>query len=1404
MKKLALLAFAFTLYLTQSLWAQSQTNGGLWTSGYNQDGALGDGTTDSNLYYVTLPEAVVPTNVTAIAAGGYHSLFISTNGSLWGAGYDNYGELGDGSNSMAQLSYKMVQSSNVSAIAAGLYFSVFIKSDGSLWGMGDNDDGELGLPYAKSSTNIPVLIATNVASVAAGIYQTLWVTTNGQLWGVGRDYYGELGDGHNGLGYTTNVPEMIQSNGVASVSSGDGTTLFLTTNGTLYGMGYNGYGELGDGKGGFVSGNANFTNKPEMITNGVSAIASGAYHSLFIKTNGSLWGMGDNQWGQLGDGTTNNQYVPEMIVPSNVVAIACGDDHSLFIKTDGTLWAMGADHYGQLGDGHSGGGQFFGTNQPEMIANNVQAISGGTEYSMYVAPEYPPQISVSSAGAAVTNGGTNVVNVGTAQVGAPGPAVTFVISNAGLSSLTLSAPVLPSGFSVVSNLAGTVPSGSSTSFTVKLNTTSPGTNSGNITIANNDPANNPFVIAVTGVVTPAEPRIGAYNGATIITNGDTTPVNFGTQLSSTNYLSLDITLTNFGEQTLDLEGFSLPPGYVLQTNHPSALAALTRGTINIALMTTTPGTYAGTVYITNNDPTLTNGTFSFDVTGTVQPIPPTIAVYEGAALITNGELGVAIGTAQQTLTGPTVVFTITNSGQQTLNITNLALPTGFVLASAPPATIASESSANFSVQLQTGTVGSYSGQLLITNNDPSLGNNAYGFVINGTVTAPAPQIAVYEGSTNITNGQSTPISFGSVISNQTGPIMTFTVSNIGDLVLTVTNITVPPGFALLTNAQATITNLPVNFPSLSNGTFSVQLLSGTLGTASGNIAISNDTPGANPFLIPVTGTVTLPSSEHTISVAASPYYGGLASGGGTNAAGTTNTVTATPAEGYAFAGWTLAGAVVSQSTNYTFVLSNDVALVAQFVPTYAVTVTPSPTNGGNVTGAGTYEDGATATLTATPAAGFVFTAWTGQATGTNNPLVLTVTNNLNATANFASIASNSTPVTISVTVVGPGKVTPPVADKTFRSGQQVTLTATPTRGDFFVNWTGSITTNKNPLVLTPRTSIALQANFISNPFVALKGTYDGLFTNTNGVVSVATAGMLKQLTVQDTGSFSGTLLVGGASHAIGGKLDYSGANTNITVRAGEAEGTLKVAIALSSSNGVAQLTGSVAGSDWTATLDGGLASNSVAPAQFTLLLLPDTNSQPPTNSPGGDSYALITNKGANVNITGALADGATLNDATVVLPDGRVPVFDSLYSGKGLVIGWINLDLTNSAANTVTWVHPVTSSGLYEHGFTNYLAADQIELNRWTNLPANTDFGSVLTLSPVAGEDGETNAITLSTGKASGSLPNGTINPKTGLLTVNITGGDLKLTGHGAMINATNGGGYFLTKTNSQAVLISP
>jgi alpha-tubulin suppressor-like RCC1 family protein len=217
------------------------------------------------------------------------------------------------------------------------------------------------------NTNFPEqIVASNVTAIAAGRFHSLFLKSDGSLWAMGYNASGQLGDGTYNQ---TNRPKQIVASNITAIAAGWTHSLFLKSDGSLWAMGYNGYGQLGDG----TTDNDNYqTNLPEeIVATNVTAIAAGYDHSLFLKSDGSLWAMGDNDDGELGDGTYNQATLPEQIVATNVTAIAGGSDHSLFLKSDGSLWAMGDNEWGQLGDG-----TYNTTNWPEQILPVYNQISG--------------------------------------------------------------------------------------------------------------------------------------------------------------------------------------------------------------------------------------------------------------------------------------------------------------------------------------------------------------------------------------------------------------------------------------------------------------------------------------------------------------------------------------------------------------------------------------------------------------------------------------------------------------------------------------------------------------------------------------------------------------------------------------------------------------------------------------------------------------------------------------------------------------------------------------------------------------------------------------------------------------------------------------------------------------------
>ena len=159
----------------------------------------------------------------------------------------------------------------------------------------------------------------------------------------------------------------------SSVAAGYTHTLFTKTDGSLWTTGRNNYGQLGDG----TTTDRNASAK--IVDANVTAVAAGQYHSLYLESNGSLWSFGRNNYGQLGDGTTDERHSPVRIADVNVTAVAAFGTHSLYLKNDGTLWAFGRNNYGQLGDGST-----TDRSTPVQVLTGVSSMAAGFNHSLAV------------------------------------------------------------------------------------------------------------------------------------------------------------------------------------------------------------------------------------------------------------------------------------------------------------------------------------------------------------------------------------------------------------------------------------------------------------------------------------------------------------------------------------------------------------------------------------------------------------------------------------------------------------------------------------------------------------------------------------------------------------------------------------------------------------------------------------------------------------------------------------------------------------------------------------------------------------------------------------------------------------------------------------------------------------
>jgi alpha-tubulin suppressor-like RCC1 family protein len=336
-------------------------DGSVWAWGNNELGQLGDGSSGVNNYRSTPVQVTGLANITAIAGGEHHTVALMQDGSLWAWGDNEHGQLGDGTSGADNYRTTPVQVaglSNVTAIAGGEDHTIALKQDGSVWAWGDNEHGQLGDGTSGidnyRSTPGQVTGISNVTAVAGRGDHTIALKQDGSVWAWGNNEHGQIGDGTGG---NANRPTPVQVTGLADITAiagGEDHTIALKQDGSVWIWGWNIYGQLGDG----TSGSDNYRATPVQVAglSNVTAIAGGEDHTIALKQDGSVWVWGNNEHGQLGDGTSgvdNYRATPWQVTGiSNVTAIAGGGDHTIVLKQDGSVWAWGDNDKGQIGAGY--------------------------------------------------------------------------------------------------------------------------------------------------------------------------------------------------------------------------------------------------------------------------------------------------------------------------------------------------------------------------------------------------------------------------------------------------------------------------------------------------------------------------------------------------------------------------------------------------------------------------------------------------------------------------------------------------------------------------------------------------------------------------------------------------------------------------------------------------------------------------------------------------------------------------------------------------------------------------------------------------------------------------------------------------------------------------------------------
>lgn len=396
------------------------------------------------------------------------------------------------------------------------------------------------------------------------------------------------------------------------------------------------------------------------------------------------------------------------------------------------------------------------------------------------------------------------------------------------------------------------------------------------------------------------------------------------------------------------------------------------------------------------------------------------------------------------------------------------------------------------------------------------------------------------------------------------------------------------------------------------------------------------------------------------------------------------------------------------------------------------------------------------------------------------------------------------PGTITVKVRGRGTVRGATDGQQLTVGQSYTLTAVAEDGASFSNWTGSIVHSSPVLTFVMQSNLEVTANFVPNPFATTKGTFNGLFYETNELDHAHAGFFTFALTVK--GAYSASLQTRGWKLAAKGLLDLAGRGTNRVLAPDGQSYTVTWALALDGSD---QISGLVTGDGWAAPLLGDRLvfhpTTNAAPqaGRYTALATGDPEQ---SASPGGDGYGQVAvdTRGA-ARLSGYLPDQTRFVTKSSLSRQGHWPVYISLYGRQGAILGWVTFrdESTTDLDGSLSWLRPaLAGSSPYSAGF---VAEPALLGSRYTT-PARTE-PVVAWTDPVVHFTGGglpaafTNSLTVTpslTGLTGTNDCSVKITPTTGLFSGVIdrpdTGAPLPF--RGAILQKSGLGGGYFTSTN--------
>ncbi|NBV21606.1 MAG: hypothetical protein EBS05_06750 [Proteobacteria bacterium] len=445
-----------------------KSDGTLWAWGGNANGQLGDGTTTAHSSPVQIG---TDTNWQAVAAGASYTVAVKSDGTLWAWGVNTFGQLGDGTTTERHSPVQIGSATTWQKVTAGYAHTLGIRTDGTLWAWGNNPDGQLG-DGTTTDRHSPVRVGTGTTwqSVSAGQSHTVATKSDGTLWTWGDDYYGQLGDASTSYDYrvTLNIlgfvwkdeayiSEAKRSNPtqiVLSQSYGDSAAINNWSNSgwSAIAAGRNHTAAFQSSGAGWIWGDQaeGQAGAPEGASSLISRLTLNNPHPLSTLSIADMVFFTNQPAPLFQDGAGDFSYVGASAVSS------------FALKTDGTLWTMGGDDHGQLGDGTTVNNT-SGVPRQLGVSTNWLSLWLGSMAQHTLALQranYSQPFSLAvmeDSGAFVSNNFVTAISAGSANES--GQAVTFIVTNDNNSLFSVQPAIDNNGtltFTPAPNAVGTV------------------------------------------------------------------------------------------------------------------------------------------------------------------------------------------------------------------------------------------------------------------------------------------------------------------------------------------------------------------------------------------------------------------------------------------------------------------------------------------------------------------------------------------------------------------------------------------------------------------------------------------------------------------------------------------------------------------------------------------------------------------------------------------------------------------------------------------------------------------------------------------------------------------------------------------------------------------------------------